>query len=517
MLEGYRRAYSLGAHCPALFPPRVEAVEHVEAVDPSPPDVGVHPALTLLVLLVGTFMTSMDVAIVNVAGPSIQGDLHMSGASLQLVISGYTVAYAALLVTGARMGDDLGHRRVFLAGVALFTGASLACGLAWSPGVLIAARIVQGVGAAALAPQVITVIQRQLAGSARARALGIYATVISLAAVAGQIIGGGLITANVAGSGWRPIFLINVPIGIVLMAVVPRVVPATRGVLHRRQDPGGVALLSVTAALLLIPLVLGREVHWAVWTWASLAACVPLGWALARHLRRLEAGGGDPLFQLSLLRRPGLRNGMLSLCAQMLAYGGFLFTLTLLLQQHHHYSPIDSGLTFGPYAAGFAFSSVTVGRLHPVTLRRAQIAGLMLLAASDLAIGLLARNGQWPVIAELVLLLLAGAGFGAGFSPAMSRVVAQVPADSSHHASGLLTSGIQLSYALGVTTLGSYYLAGQIAHAGRAFAITTIVEAGLAVAAAFLLCHLNGISASDQANRQPRTGLSHKRRFQRFG
>jgi MFS family permease len=196
---------------------------------------------------------------------------------------------------------------------------------------------------------------------------------------------------------------------------------------------------------------------------------------------------------------------MLSLCAQMLAYGGFLFTLTLLLQQHHHYSPIDSGLTFGPYAAGFAFSSVTVGRLRPPTLRRAQITGLVLLGGSDAAIGLLARNGQWPVTAELILLLLAGTGFGAGFSPAMSRVVAQVPADSAHHASGLLTSGIQLSYALGVATLGSYYLAGQSTHAGRAFATTTTVEAGLAVAAAFLLYRLNGRSAPDQANQQPST------------
>jgi MFS family permease len=179
-----------------------------------------HPTLTLVVLLVGTFMTSMDVAIVNVAGPSIQGDLHMSGGSLQLVISGYTVAYGALLVAGARLGDDVGHRRMFLAGVALFTAASFACGLAWSPDVLIAARIVQGVGAAALAPQVITVIQRGLEGTARARALGIYATVISVAAVAGQIVGGALISANLAGATWRPVFLINVPIGIVLLVLV---------------------------------------------------------------------------------------------------------------------------------------------------------------------------------------------------------------------------------------------------------------------------------------------------------
>lgn len=448
-------------------------------------------------------MTSMDVAIVNVAGPSIQGHLHMSGATLQLVISGYTVAYAALLVTGARLGDDFGHRRMFLAGVALFTAASLGCGLAWSPGVLVAARILQGVGAAALAPQVITMIQRQLEGPARARALGIYATVISLSVIAGQVGGGALISADLAGTAWRPVFLVNVPIGVVLVVVARRVVPATRGSVHRRPDALGVALLSVAAVLLLTPLVLGREAHWPTWTWVSLALVVPASWGLARHLRRLEAAGGDPLLQLSLLQRPGLRDGMLSLCAQMLAYGGFLFTLTLLLQQHHHYSPVRSGLTLVPYAAGFAATSVTVARLRPSLAGRLQSAGLVVLAASATLIGLVARDGQWPAGTEAVLLLIAGAGFGAGFSPAMARVVAQVPADDAYHASGLLTTSVQLSYALGVATLGSYYLAGQNTHAGQVFATTTSIGAGLALVAAFLLRRLNKTPAVQDSQQLP--------------
>ena len=184
----------------------------------------------LIVLLAGQFMALLDVTIVNVAMPTIGRSLHASGAELQLVVAGYTVSYAMMLITGARMGDLYGRRRMFLAGVAVFTLASLTCGIAPGIGILIAARFVQGAGAAAMMPQIMSVIQVRFEGAARARALSAYTAVLSSGFVAGQVIGGVLVTANLFGQTWRPVFLVNVPIGLAVLATVPRVVP--------RDEPG---------------------------------------------------------------------------------------------------------------------------------------------------------------------------------------------------------------------------------------------------------------------------------------
>ncbi len=177
----------------------------------------VRPGLVLAVVLIGQFMAVLDASIVNVAAPSIHVSLHASGAGLQLVVAGYTITYAVLLVTGARLGDILGHRRVFLAGLVLFTLASLGCGLATTAGLLIGLRFVQGAGAALMIPQVLSLIQRTHAGPARARAMSRYSAVLAGGAVMGQLVGGLLISANLFGSGWRPVFLVNVPVGLVLL------------------------------------------------------------------------------------------------------------------------------------------------------------------------------------------------------------------------------------------------------------------------------------------------------------
>ena len=192
----------------------------------------------LAVLLTGTFMASLDTAIVNVAGPAIQADVGVSGAALQLVISGYALAYAALLITGARLGDDHGHRRLFLVGLAGFTLTSLLAGLAWSTEVLIAARIGQGVAAAAMGPQVMTVIQLQYDGAARMKAMALLATSCRRAWSPGQVLGGALVDLDVLGASWRPVFLINVPVGLALLAIGARLLPVTRAA---QRPPDGLA------------------------------------------------------------------------------------------------------------------------------------------------------------------------------------------------------------------------------------------------------------------------------------
>jgi MFS family permease len=414
----------------------------------------------LAVLLAGTFMASLDTAIVNVAGPAMQADVGVSGAALQLVISGYALAYAALLITGARLGDDHGHRRLFLAGLAGFTLTSLLAGVAWSTEVLIAARIGQGVAAAAMGPQVMTVIQLQYDGAARMKAMALLATVVSAGVVAGQVLGGALVDLDVLGASWRPVFLLNVPVGLALLAIGPRLLPATKRPSGRRMDWLGVALMTDTITLVMVPLVFGHEVDWAWWTWACLAAAVPTAGLLALHLRRLFATGGAPVADVRLLAAPRFGLGMASTTAVMIAYGGFLFTLTLHLQQGLGDSPLRSGLTFAPYAVGFALTSLTVPALAPSLGRRLAPAGLALSALGYLGLGLVARDGTWSDAEALPLLLFAGAGFGAGYSQVITRSIAGVAAAQAHDASGLFNTINMLGFALGVATLGSAFLSG---------------------------------------------------------
>jgi len=444
-------------------------------------------AVALAILLAGTFMTALDVSIVNVGAPKMQADLNLSGAALQLVISGYSVAFAALLVTGARLGDDRGHRKLFLGGLVGFTLTSLLCGLAWSPEVLVAARILQGASGAAMTPQVVTVIQHWYTGESRARALALYATVICAGAVVGQIVGGALVSADIAGSSWRPVFLVNVPVGIALMALGPRFLPDTRADRPRRMDPVGVALLTDFVVLLMVPLVFGHQARWATWVWVCLAGSVPTGVALVLHLRREQLRGGDPLIDLRLLRHAPVSLGLTSVAAQMMAYGGFLFALTLHLQGGLGESPLRSGLTFGPYALGFAVTSLAAPMLPPRLVRRVAAAGLAAMAAGYANLGLAAGGGSWHDALMLPLLAVAGAGFGAGYSPVIARAVAGVPVEKARDASGLLTTAVQLFYALGVATIGSQFLG--MAHGddtGRAFSIAASACGALGIVASLL-------------------------------
>src|SRR5579859_2592418 len=251
--------------------------------------------LMLIVLLAGQFMALLDVTIVNVAMPTIGRSLHASGAELQLVVAGYTVSYAMMLITGARMGDLYGRRRMFLAGVAVFTLASLACGLAPGIGILIAARFVQGAGAAAMMPQIMSVIQVRFDGAARARALSAYTAVLSSGFVAGQVVGGVLVTANIAGQTWRPVFLVNVPIGLVVLALVPRAVPADRPSGTRRLDLAGLAIAVPAVFLIVLPLMLGHQENWPGWVLGCIVAGVLLSAVFVLVERRIATRGGDPL------------------------------------------------------------------------------------------------------------------------------------------------------------------------------------------------------------------------------
>jgi MFS family permease len=443
-----------------------------------------RPRALFGVVLAAQFMALFDVFIVNVAAPTIRGGLGASGAGIQLVVAGYTIAYAVLLITGARLGERLGHRRVHLGGLALFTAASLACGLAAGTGPLIAFRVVQGAGSALMIPQVLSLIQRHFTGEARARALSAYAAVLATGTAAGQVVGGVLVGVDLFGTGWRPVFLVNVPLGLVLLFLGVKVLPrdtAPRDTAPRDATLGGTApggtrraraldvpgllLLAGSVSLLTVPLVLGQESGWPLWTWLSLGGSLLLFAAFGAYEARLARRGGAPLLAPRVLRAPGIGRAVVRIAAAMAVNAGFLFTLTLHLQGGLGQSALRTGLTFGPTAVAFGLVGLTwrrrPARLHPFLVP----GGFLLAAVSALAVGAVLKGGGtggrllYPAFCGM------GAGLALAFNPALTSALATVrPADAAD-ASGLLATVTQLGQLIGVATVGSLFL-GRITGPG---------------------------------------------------
>src|SRR3954452_14331570 len=256
----------------------------------------------LPVVLAGTFMVVLDFFIVNVAMPAMQADLHAGTGAIEWVVAGYGLTFATLLITAGRLGDRYGRRRMFALGMGLFTLASAACGLATGPAMLVAARVAQGAAAALLSTNVLSIIGVTYAGPDRLPALSLYGGVLGIAAAGGQLIGGVLVQVDVAGLGWRAIFLINVPIGVAALACTRRFVPESRAPGGARLDPLGTALITLGLLDLVLPLVEGRQHGWPLWTWLCLAGAPIAFAAFAVQQLRLSARGGAPLLPASLFR-----------------------------------------------------------------------------------------------------------------------------------------------------------------------------------------------------------------------
>ncbi|MEU6877058.1 MFS transporter [Streptomyces sp. NPDC046712] len=448
-----------------------------------------RPGLLLGVVLAAQFMALLDVFIVNVAAPTIRTELSASGAGLQLVIAGYTIAYAVLLITGARLGDRLGHRRMYLGGLAVFTVASLACGLATGTGQLIAFRLVQGAGAALMIPQVLSLIQRNFTGEGRVRALSAYSAVLATGAAAGQVVGGILVSADLFGSGWRPVFLVNVPIGLVLLALGARVLPRdarTEPERARSLDLPGLVLLAAAVSLLTVPLVLGQEQDWPVWAWISLACSAVVLAAFGAYESRLARRGGAPLIAPRVLRIPGIGRAAFGIAVAMAINAGFLFTLTLHLQGGLGHSALRAGLTFAPAAAVFGVIGLT-WRRWPARGQRFLIPGGFLLAAvASVAMGALLRGGDtggWGLYPALAAM---GAGLALAFSPALTGALARVRPEDAADASGLLATVTQLGQLIGVASFGTLFL-GRLHTPGAHDSANALWACALALAAASIL------------------------------
>jgi MFS family permease len=428
----------------------------------------------LMTLLAGQAMASMDAEILVIAAPSLRADLHASGAQLQLIVAMYTLAFGALVVTGARLGDVLGHRRIFLLGVTAFTFASLAGGLAPTASVLIGAVALQGAAAALMTPQVLSIIQLHFAGESRARAIGAYSMVLAAGVATGLVLGGLLVTAHLLVAAWRPALLLNAPIGAAVLFSARRYLPDAADRAQVRLDPVGAATLAAALLALIVPLTFGRDAGWPIWVCPSLAACAAALAGFIRLERRIAAQGGDPLFDLDILKLPGVAAGIGAVALVMACYTGFLVSLTLHLQEGLGFSPLEAGLIFAAYASGFATVSLTWTRAGATVRDRLPIAGPLVMATALMALGLIARGGHWPVALMTPLLVLGGAAHACAFSPLAARLTTVVRAGQASDLSGLVLTASLVGQVVGVAVFVGVYLSAAPQGSAHAFVLTTV-------------------------------------------
>ena len=441
---------------------------------------GLHP-VGVFFLLAGAFLPIMDFFITNVALPSIDASLHASASELELVIAGYGVAYAALLVLGGRLGDRYGRHQVFLGALIGFVVASAVCGFAPTVGVLIAARIVQGATAALLIPQVLATFHHTLQHQRKARALALYGATSGIAAVVGQLVGGLLVSADIAGTSWRPIFLVNVPIGLVVLLVAGRIVPRTRSNHPVGIDLPGTVLFAATLTALLVPLTEGHSLGWPWWTWALIAIAVVLGAVTFVVEQRAERRGEIPLLPPSLLRLPSMSRGLAMVFAFSIGFGAFMFVFALTVQDGLHEDALHGGLAILPMAVLFFLGSVFAPRLIGRFGRAALSVGAVIQLA-DLASLVVVFVQGWPHVslwAMAVPLALAGVGQSLLFAGLFRSVLADVPTHLGGVGSGVLITLQQSGLALGVATLGTLYLARAAHDTAHAFATVEAVQMGI--------------------------------------
>lgn len=412
--------------------------------------------LMLAVLLSAWFMAQFDFFVVNVAAPAIERELHAGPAALELIVGGYAFAYAAGMITGGRLGDQYGPRRLFVIGMLAFTLASLFCGLAATSAQLVAARLLQGLAGALMVPQVLAVITATIPAEARPRALGWYGAAGGLGSIAGQVLGGLLLHVDVLGLGWRIIFLVNVPVGVVAAVLALRLLPRTPPRGRAGLDPLGAAGIALTLALLLVPMALGRTEGWPPWTWVCLAAALPVGALTLLWQRRLAATGGQPVLDLTLFRVPSYVAGIAAITAFMAYFASFMFTLTLLLQGGLGLNALQAGLTFAPMGVLFSATALLSSRLVARYGMRVllvggaiTITGLLLLAATG------ERGMPWPLPA----LALVGLGNGLTLPQLIHAALVDVRPERAGIGSGILTTAQQFAGAAGVAVVGSVFFA----------------------------------------------------------
>lgn len=430
--------------------------------------------LALPVLLAGAFLPPLDFFIVNVALPSIRAALHTSAAQLQFVISAYAATYAVFLITGGRLGDLYGRRRMFLLGIAGFTLASLLCGLAWSSEALLTGRILQGMTAAALAPQVLASIRVMFPHDEQPRALGLYSATFGVAATLGALLGGALVSSHLWGMGWQLIFLVNLPVGIIALIAGSVLLRESRAEHAMRLDLGGVALLSIALALLVYPLVEGREQGWPAWTFAMLAGSFVMFIVFMRFEVHVAKRGGSPLIDVKLFGEGDFSIGILAALGIYLT-SSFFLTFAVYLQSGLQHSAFEAGLATVPFTIGFFCGSMLASRLIDALGHRA-LPLACLCEALGFGVLIAVVLHALPHGALVPALAVAGFGFGVALPALIRAVISSVETRHAGLASGMVITALQISAALGVAIIGGVFytaLHGQLGARAYEYAFAT--------------------------------------------
>jgi MFS family permease len=422
----------------------------------------------LAIVVAAQFMFGVDAFIVNVAIPTIAIELHASPAQIEAVIAVYLIAYATLVVTGGRLGDIYGTRNVFLAGVLGFTVTSLWCGLARSGPELITARLAQGATAALMVPQVLATLHLLFSDTSRGRAFGIYGIVLGLAGAAGFLLGGVLVTSDLAGLGWRAVFFVNVPSGLIIIAAASRIMPSLPRRAGTRLDVAGAVVLFTGLSCLIGPLLFGHDVHWAPWIWLVMAAGIAIIAAFLRLERAVARRGGMPLIDLALLSDAAFMRGLCAAFFFFFANLSFYLVMTMFMQKGLHIPPLQAGLVFVPLALAFVVASRHSGARarHRGTLVLIEGCAIQIAGLAILALTVAFAKVPGALLLALVLVVF-GYGQGLVMAPLSSAVLSTVKPVSAGSGAGMYGTMAQIANAAGVAAIGAVFFAIETAWSAR--------------------------------------------------
>jgi EmrB/QacA subfamily drug resistance transporter len=443
---------------------------------PTPPASELDPRrwLALASVMTALFMVLLDVSIVNVAIPAIRSNLAANNADIQFVIAGYGLAYAVLLITGGRLGDIYGRKRLFIIGMSGFVIASALCGLAQSAIMLDLSRVLQGAMAAMMYPQVLSVIQVTFPPQERARVFGLVGAVIGMATITGPLVGGLIIRNDITGGSWRWIFLVNLPIGIGALIAATRLITESRAPNATRLDVGGVILATAGILLLVYPLVEGQVAGWPAWTFICMALS-PVMLVLFILYERSLPSTRFPLVQLSLFRIRSFSVGVAISALFIAGIPAFFFTFSLMLQVGLGFSALNAGLTTIPWSMASAFASFMSTRVAPRLGKWTIAIGSTLLVVGILGVILTllivdTNVTGWDLIPAF---LISGLGLGTVIAPLLNIILSGVPPRDAGSASGVLTTFQQLGGAIGVAVVGVVFFGLLSSRATPAVATVT--------------------------------------------
>lgn len=434
--------------------------------------------VALAILLLASFMNLIDVTVVNVALPDMQKQLGADSAQIEWVLAAYVLAFALGLLPFGRLGDVVGRSRMFLLGVGLFTLASALCGLAPSIEWLIAARVLQGLAGSMMTPQVLAIVQVTFPPEEKGAAFALFGLSNGLAAVAGPIVGGLLIGADLWGLDWRPIFLVNVPVGILAVVLGWFFIAHTPGHPDLRNDYPGILLFGAASVALVYPLIEGHTEGWPLWCWLLIAVSVILAGLFVLWQRHLSRRNVPQLLNYGLLTNSGYMFGLLTATIFASGVPALFFVISLLLQAGYNFTPLQSGLTNTPFSVGVMIVSIGIGRLGQRWLKERWTVGAVFLAVGVGWLDLVVR-GLGDTLDQFQLLpplFVAGMGLGMGFSGLFQTVLAAVPPRDAGSGSGALQAFQQIGGAIGVALVGEIFFSGLTRNfasgmsPGRAFA-----------------------------------------------